>query len=257
MSSLRKLGLSSQRHLTVITFVDTQHAKLVLEAALLAAQEPLPASELNKLFDDALDKAALEAILLELQNDWQTKSVELVLVANGWRFQTKPDYKIYLDKLNPETAPKYSRSVLETLAIIAYKQPVTRGDIENIRGVTVASDIVKKLEDRGWIEVIGHRDVPGRPALFATTKDFLNDLGLRALSDLPPLQTPDAMGDLLNAAQAPIMFELGSEIKPDANAEIEGIQGIEGSDVIQVVNAVSTLPPLYETVAAPSASTSK
>jgi segregation and condensation protein B len=200
--------------------VDTQHAKLVLEAALLAAQEPLPAGELGKLFDGELDKTALETVLLELQTDWQPKSVELVQVAHGWRFQTKPEYKTYLDKLNPEKAPKYSRSVLETLAIIAYKQPVTRGDIENIRGVTVASDIVRKLEDRGWIEVIGHRDVPGRPSLFATTKDFLNDLGLKALSDLPPLQTADAMGDLLNAAQTPMLFELGAEITPEAAPEI-------------------------------------
>ncbi len=200
--------------------MDTQHAKLVLEAALLAAQEPLPAGELGKLFDDELDKAALEVVLQELQTDWQPKSVELVRVAHGWRFQTKPEYKTYLDKLNPEKAPKYSRSVLETLAIIAYKQPVTRGDIENIRGVTVASDIVRKLENRGWIEVIGHRDVPGRPSLFATTKDFLNDLGLKTLSDLPPLQTADAMGDLLNAAQTPMVFELGSEITPEAAPEI-------------------------------------
>ena len=194
--------------------MDTQHIKLVLEAALLSAQEPLPTGDLSKLFDDEIEKAALEAVLTELQSDWQARSVELVCVASGWRFQTKPDYKTYLDKLNPEKAPKYSRSVLETLAIIAYKQPVTRGDIENIRGVTVASDIVKKLEDRGWIEIIGHRDVPGRPSLFATTKDFLNDLGLCALSDLPPLQTPETMGDLLNAAQTPILFELGSE--PDS-----------------------------------------
>jgi segregation and condensation protein B len=191
--------------------VDTQHAKLVLEAALLAAQEPLPLSELGKLFDDEIEPQPLEAIVLELQADWQPRSVELVCVAAGWRFQTKPDYKVYLDKLNPEKAPKYARSVLETLAIIAYKQPVTRGDIENIRGVTVASEIIKKLEERGWIEIIGHRDVPGRPSLFATTKDFLNDLGLRALSDLPPLQTPETMGDLLNAAQTPMVFELGSE----------------------------------------------
>jgi segregation and condensation protein B len=193
--------------------VDTQHAKLVLEAALLAAQEPLPAGELSKLFDGELDKVAVETVLLELQTDWHPKSVELVQVAHGWRFQTKPEYKTYLDKLNPE-------KVLETLAIIAYKQPVTRGDIENIRGVTVASDIVRKLEDRGWIEVIGHRDVPGRPSLFATTKDFLNDLGLKTLSDLPPLQTADAMGDLLNAAQTPMMFELGAEITPEAAPEI-------------------------------------
>ena len=190
--------------------MDTHHIKRVLEAALLSAQEPLPAADLSKLFDDEVEKAELEAVMLELQADWQPRSVELVCVAAGWRFQTKPEFKSYLDKLNPEKAPKYSRSVLETLAIIAYKQPVTRG-IENIRGVTVASEIVKKLEDRGWIEVIGHRDVPGRPSLFATTKDFLNDLGLRSLSDLPALQTPETMGDLLNAAQTPMVFELGSE----------------------------------------------
>ncbi len=202
--------------------MDTQHIKLVLEAALLSAQEPLPTGDLSKLFDDEIEKAALEAVLTELQSDWQARSVELICVASGWRFQTKPDYKTYLDKLNPEKAPKYSRSVLETLAIIAYKQPVTRGDIENIRGVTVASDIVKKLEDRGWIEVIGHRDVPGRPSLFATTKDFLNDLGLRALSDLPPLQTPETMGDLLNAAQTPMLFELGSEPDAQVNNILKG-----------------------------------
>jgi segregation and condensation protein B len=194
--------------------VDTQHVKLVLEAALLAAQEPLPLSELGKLFDGEIDKTALDTVLHALQADWQNQSVELVLVAHGWRFQTKPEYKIYLDKLNPEKAPKYSRSVLETLAIIAYKQPVTRGDIEAIRGVTVATEIIKKLEDRGWIEVIGNRDVPGRPSLFATTKDFLNDLGLHVLSDLPPLQSADSVGDLLNASQTPMAFDLGSAADP-------------------------------------------
>ena len=199
--------------------MDIPHVKLVLEAALLAAQEPLSTAELSKLFDDDITAQALGEVLLELKNDWQAQSVELVCVAAGWRFQTKPEYKQYLDKLHPEKAPKYARSVLETLAIIAYKQPVTRGDIEGIRGVTVASDIVKKLEDRGWIEVIGHRDVPGRPSLFATTKDFLNDLGLRSLSDLPPLQTAEGMDDLLNAAQAPMVFELDSESGSESGSE--------------------------------------
>jgi segregation and condensation protein B len=221
--------------------VDTQHAKLVLEAALLAAQEPLPTSELVKLFDDEIDKTSLEAILNELQAQWQPRSVELVCIAAGWRFQTKPDFKVYLDKLNPEKAPKYSRSVLETLAIIAYKQPVTRGDIESIRGVTVASDIVKKLEDRGWIEVIGHRDVPGRPSLFATTKDFLNDLGLRALSDLPPLQTPETMGDLLNAAQTPMVFELGSE--PAFEGDAVSAQAHTDNPATDALNASSPHTP--------------
>ncbi len=221
--------------------MDTQHAKLVLEAALLAAQEPLPLNELAKLFDDEIDKASLEAIMLALQADWQARSVELVCVAAGWRFQTKPDYKIYLDKLNPEKAPKYSRSVLETLAIIAYKQPVTRGDIENIRGVTVASDIVKKLEDRGWIEVIGHRDVPGRPSLFATTKDFLNDLGLRTLSDLPPLLAPETMGDLLNAAQTPMVFELGSEPNIEPNIDANTETNVAASPMQSDVSVTATL----------------
>jgi segregation and condensation protein B len=172
----------------------------VLEAALLAAQEPLSLNELGRLFDGELDNATLETHLLSLQTHWQDRSVELVALAKGWRFQTKPEYTVYLDKLSPERVPKYSRAVLETLAIIAYKQPVSRGDIELIRGVTVASETIKKLEDRGWIEVIGHRDTVGRPALFATTLAFLNDLNLKSLSDLPPLTLPDTAGDLFNVA---------------------------------------------------------
>ena len=207
--------------------MDTTHphaqAILVLEAALLAAQEPLSIKDLSKLFVDSeaadadvdvdaanLDATQIGALLQDMQAHWAGRSVALVQVSDGWRFQTKPEYKVYLDRLNPEKTPKYPRSVLETLAIIAYKQPVTRGDIENIRGVTVASDVIKKLEDRGWIEAIGHRDVPGRPTLFATTHDFLNDLGLRALSDLPALQVTDGVGDMLSAAQSAIPFELGS-----------------------------------------------
>ncbi len=204
----------------------------MLEAALLAAQEPLSTHDLSKLFDGELDKQAMDHVLQTIQSSWASKSVELVLVAHGWRFQTKPEYKNYLDKLNPEKAPKYSRSVLETLAIIAYKQPVTRGDIEAIRGVTVASEIIKKLEDRGWIEVIGHRDVPGRPSLFATTKDFLNDLGLKQLGDLPPLQAVDAMGDLLQAAQVPMTFELGSNPDQASVAEHEIVAPLESSQYL-------------------------
>ena len=190
--------------------MDTQHIKWVLEAALLASQEPLNLDELGKLFEDDLSKDQLSELLQALKTDWHNHSVELVQLASSWRFQTKPEFKLYLDRLNPEKTPKYSRSVLETLAIIAYKQPVTRGDIENIRGVAVATDIVKRLEDRGWVEVIGHRDAPGRPALFATTQQFLDDLSLNALSDLPALSHTEAMGDLMMASQTPMLFELGS-----------------------------------------------
>lgn len=225
--------------------MDIQHSKNVLEVALLAAQEPLPTQELAKLFDGEIDHRSLDRVLNELKTDWQTKSVELTLVANGWRFQTKPEYKNYLDKLNPEKTPKYARSVLETLAIIAYKQPVTRGDIEGIRGVTVASDIIKKLEDRGWIEVIGHRDVPGRPSLFATTKDFLNDLGLKNLSDLPALQSADSMGDLLNASQTPMVFELGSE--PSTQA-IQHAQDTPLAVVNQAENVSNSYPKIDEAI---------
>ncbi|HEX8980953.1 MAG TPA: SMC-Scp complex subunit ScpB [Parasulfuritortus sp.] len=162
-------------------------AKTVLETVLLSTSEPLTLNELKRVFEDELNADFLRIALEELRQEWQGKGVELTLVADGWRFQTKPDYQHYVDRLNPEKPPKYSRAVLETLSIIAYRQPVTRGDIEEIRGVTVNSQIVKTLEDRGWIEVVGHKEVPGRPALFATTKQFLSDLGLRALSELPAL----------------------------------------------------------------------
>ncbi|MFN8917001.1 MAG: SMC-Scp complex subunit ScpB, partial [Burkholderiales bacterium] len=165
----------------------TQTVKMVLEAALLAAQEPMPIAELRKLFEDEISADTVRMLLEELREDWRDKGAEPVALASGWRFQTRPEMRVYLERLNPEKPQKYSRAVLETLAIIVYKQPVTRGDIEEIRGVTVSSPVVKTLEDRGWIDVIGHRDAPGRPALYATTKQFLNDLGLRALDELPAL----------------------------------------------------------------------
>jgi len=167
--------------------MDTQDAKRVLEAALMCASQPLGLRELRTLFEDAFEPAALKALLLELQQDWQGRGVALVDTATGWRFQSRPEMRVFLDRLNPEKPPKYSRAVLETLAIIAYRQPVTRGDIEDIRGVAVASTILKQLEDRGWVEAIGHREAPGRPALLATTAQFLTDLGLKGLNDLPPL----------------------------------------------------------------------
>lgn len=165
-----------------------KEVKLILETALLTAAEPMTVFELKKLFDEDIAADALRKVLEELRQDWTGRGVELVLVASGWRFQAKPEYQKYLDRLSPEKPPKYSRAVLETLAIIAYKQPVTRGDIEEIRGVAVSSNILKTLEERGWIDVVGHREVPGRPALYATTKRFLDDLSLRSLTELPPLE---------------------------------------------------------------------
>jgi len=162
--------------------------KVVLETALLAAQEPLPIQEMRRMFDEEIDGEVLRRLLEELREDWKDRGVELVVTASGWRFQTRTAFQTYLERIHPEKPPRYSRAVLETLAIIAYRQPVTRGDIEDIRGVTVSAEVIKRLEERGWIDVIGHKEVPGRPALFATTKTFLDDLGLRSLQELPPLE---------------------------------------------------------------------
>ena len=163
-------------------------AKRILEAALLAAQEPLSPAELKRLFDGELGVDAIRKLLAEVAQDWQGRAVELVSLSSGWRFQTRAELQPYLDKLFPEKAPRYSRAVMETLAIIAYRQPVTRGDIEDVRGVVVSTQIIQALETRGWIDVVGHRETPGRPALYATTSKFLDDLGLRSLEELPPLE---------------------------------------------------------------------
>lgn len=168
--------------------MEPSQATKILEAALLAAREPMTTSDMKQMFDDDVSTDTLRKLLDQIREDWAERPVELVQLASGWRFRTRPEYLPYLERLNPEKPPKYSRAVLETLAIIAYRQPVTRGDIEDIRGVTVNSNVIKTLEDRGWIDVVGHRDTPGRPALFATTKQFLDDLGLRAVSELPPLE---------------------------------------------------------------------
>ena len=174
--------------------------KLVLETALLAAQEPLSIAELRRMFDEELDGDVLRRLLEELREDWKDRGVELVMTASGWRFQTRLNYQKYLERIHPEKPPRYSRAVLETLAIVAYRQPVTRGDIEEVRGVNVSSEVIRRLEERGWIEVIGHKEVPGRPALFATTKTFLDDLGLRSLQELPPL---DEIAKTLESTQRP------------------------------------------------------
>jgi len=162
--------------------------KSIIETALLVSQEPLNLHQLGKLFDEEVGAEILRKLLDELRHDWSGRGVELVSVAGGWRFQSRPEYQKYLDRLNPEKPPRYSRAVLETLAIIAYRQPVTRGDIEEVRGVAVSTQVIRMLEERGWIDAVGHREVPGRPALFATTRKFLDDLNLRSLNELPPLE---------------------------------------------------------------------
>jgi segregation and condensation protein B len=202
------------------TSIDAGHVKTVLETALLVSQEPLPLSELKKLFDEEPSSDALRRALEELKKDWQGRGVELSQVASGWRFRARPEYQRLIDRLNPPKAPRYSRAVLETLAIIAYRQPVTRGDIEEIRGVTVSTNIVKALEARGWIEVIGHREVPGRPALYATTRQFLDDLGLRSVEELPALED---LGALVEMGAAPPIAGAGSQ-QPPLRAET-GTQG--------------------------------
>lgn len=169
--------------------------KRVLETALLAAVEPMPLAELKKLFDDPFDDDTWRTLLDDLRRDWSDRGVELVQLSTGWRFQTRPEYQGYLDRLKNEKPPKYSRAVMETLAIVAYRQPVTRGDIEDIRGVAVSPNVIKTLEGRGWIDAVGHRDSPGRPALYATTRKFLDDLSLRSLSELPPLAEIERMID--------------------------------------------------------------
>ena len=181
---------------------DLTEIKQVLEAALLVAGEPVPIAQLARLFEPALDADLVRKLLDELREDWNGRKVELVQVASGWRFQGRPGVQTYLDRLSPEKPPRYSRAVMETLAIIAYQQPVTRGDIEAIRGVAVSTNVVKTLEDRQWVEVVGHRETPGRPALYATTKTFLDDLGLRSLSELPSLAELDP-SHLLEIPNAP------------------------------------------------------
>src|SRR6202795_4044139 len=166
---------------------DLAQLKIVLETALLTSQEPLPVSELCKLFDGEINPDVVRRMLDDLRAEWQGCGVELVSVASGWRFQARTEYQRFLDRLNPQKPPRYSRAVLETLAIIAYRQPVTRGDIENVRGVSVSSGVLRALEARGWVDVVGHREVPGRPALYSTTKSFLDDLKLRSLDELPHL----------------------------------------------------------------------
>jgi len=216
---------------------DLGEIKSILEAALLVAGEPLSATQMAKLFDPPLEQDAIRRLLEEIRDAWAARSVELTQVASGWRFRAKPELQPYLDRLTPEKPPRYSRAAMETLAIIAYQQPVTRGDIESIRGVAVSTYIIKTLEDRQWIEVVGHRETPGRPALYATTKQFLDDLNLRSLSELPPLAQLDN-SHLLELPDAPAKaaeaeFALASPIlatPASASADLAASAGDAGRD---------------------------
>lgn len=214
--------------------MNTLDAKRVLETALICAQQPMPLRDMRSLFDDQVGADTLRSLLDELVRDWEDRGVELVALATGWRFQSRPEMRPYLDRLHPEKPPRYSRATMETLAIIAYRQPVTRGDIEDIRGVTVSSQIVKQLEDRGWIESIGYREAPGRPALYATTRQFLDDLGLASLDQLPAIDgtptaatleaavelQPSLLSDV-DAAQSPLPLDESGELPPSQSAGAE------------------------------------
>ncbi|HET7795443.1 MAG TPA: SMC-Scp complex subunit ScpB [Rhizobacter sp.] len=238
--------------------MNTQDAKRVLETALICAQQPLPLRDMRTLFADELGPDSLRALLDELMRDWEGRGVELVALSTGWRFQSRPEMRDYLDRLNPEKPPKYSRAVMETLAIIAYRQPVTRGDVEDIRGVTVSSQIIKQLEDRGWIEAIGYREAPGRPALFATTKQFLDDLGLASLEQLPMLEgalphaealgeaLPDQPSLLEEPAQATLVLE--DEVVPveEASAATEAEPAQAAADQLSEVVQLTEEPARAE-----------
>ena len=224
--------------------MNTQEAKIVLETALLTAQQPMPLAELRRLFADELNADTVRALLDELRVQWTGRGIELVALASGWRFQSTAAMRPYLDRLNPEKAPKYSRAVLETLAIVAYRQPVTRGDIEEIRGVTVSSQVLKALEDRGWVETIGHREAPGRPALFATTRQFLDDLGLRSLEELPAL---GATGQLSPQLAAEFELQFGTGAAPVS--ELAAAAGAPAPDPVPTPDP-PTAPPLAAAAAA-------
>lgn len=219
--------------------MNTTDAKRVLETALICAPQPLSVRELGTLFDAEVSADTLKTLLADLQLEWTGRGVELVQVASGWRFQSRPELRPYLDRLHPEKPPRYSRATLETLAIIAYRQPVTRGDMEDIRGVTINSLIIKQLEDRGWVEVIGHRETVGRPALFATTRQFLDDLGLSSLDQLPPLEGNEVQESALDRLD----FEsLSVSLQPDTVETPE----TPVSDDIQTDVATGSSDPLIE-----------
>jgi len=216
--------------------MDTAQAKIVIEAALLATAQPLSVAELRRLFDDEVGADTVRALLEDLRGDWRERGVRLVALASGWRFQTAPEVGPFLARLHSEKPPRYSRAVMETLAIIAYRQPVTRGDIEEIRGVTVSTQVIKTLEDRGWVEVIGHKDVVGRPSLLATTRQFLDDLGLRSLEELP------ALADAASAQAAAALLDQRAIEFGAAAAEAPALEGPSAAAPAVEELAVETPP---------------
>jgi segregation and condensation protein B len=238
--------------------MNTTDAKRVLETALICASQPLKVAEMRVLFADELGADTIKDLLEDLQLDWAQRGVQLAHVASGWRFQSRPEMRPYLDRLNPEKPPKYTRATLETLAIIAYRQPCTRGDMEDIRGVTINSLIIKQLEDRGWVETIGHRETVGRPALFATTRQFLDDLGLESLDQLPALGDPQAQVAALESLAMPLPgMETDAEaqaadaaIADDQAAPLLGFAPEEGADVVEVADAAA--PEVAASEAAPT-----
>ena len=229
-------------------------AKRVLETALICSQQPMPLRDMRVLFNDALGADTLKTLLEELQMDWSGKGVELVSVASGWRFQSRPEMREYLDRLHPEKPPRYTRATLETLAIIAYRQPVTRGDMEDIRGVTISSLLIKQLEDRGWVEVIGHREAPGRPALFATTRQFLDDLGLESLDQLPAMDHPAQAMESLAALADPVLdadeTPSAQTVADDGSGQLDFALDASEAQGSAPAQATATVPTLAE----PSAS---
>lgn len=224
--------------------MNTADAKRILETALICSSQPLPVREMRVLFDDELGVDTIKVLLLELQEDWAQRGLELVSVGSGWRFQSRPEMRDHLDRLHPEKPPRYTRAALETLAIIAYRQPVTRGDMEDIRGVTINSLILKQLEDRGWVEVIGHRETVGRPALYATTRQFLDDLGLASLDQLPLIETPAQQAALVDALdqasgnQPGLPMDVPNESDADASAMSDSEADAAAAEAPEAVEAV-------------------
>lgn len=215
------------------------HNKRVIETALLCAQEPLTIAELSRLFVEDISNADIDEVLVEIQRAWDNKGMELVHIATGWRFQSRLSMREYLDRLTPEKPPKYSRAVMETLAIIAYRQPVTRGEIEEIRGVAVSSNVMKQLEDRGWVEVIGHKETIGRPGLYATTKQFLDDLSLTNLQSLPMLEDAAPMAAAEQLGQAVMEFDANATVETVVIQQDQAIEETEETTTVEITEEVS------------------
>lgn len=238
--------------------MNTADAKRILETALICSAQPLPVRDMRTLFDDALGADTIKELLVQMQQEWTQRGLELVQVATGWRFQSRPEMREHLDRLHPEKPPRYTRATLETLAIIAYRQPVTRGDMEDIRGVTINSMILKQLEDRGWVEVIGHRETVGRPALYATTRQFLDDLGLASLDQLPMIEAPQqaqAMAEVLAGAQQGLLIDEQAPAEAQTAAASSDAPGTDDAATVQAAASAAEALPDAAAQALPSSFT--